>query len=115
MLHQLTGGRVVTAVPVCDQVISQKANQAIFLSLSLRYTSSNSSLLRESSSESLAQAALQLRDRFWYLQSMVHLTLPKTGVSCKKESIFIQRYSIPSVYWRKSLGNLFRLCIYTPR
>lgn len=41
VLHQLIGTRVVTTVPVCDQMISRKANQALFLSLSLKYTSMN--------------------------------------------------------------------------
>ena len=95
MLHQLIGARVVTAVPVCNKAISQKANQALFLSLSLRYTSTNFSWLKGSGSEPLAQAALQLGERFRHLQSAVHLALPKTGVSCRKDQSFFRGTHFP--------------------
>lgn len=92
VLHQLTGARVVTAVPVCDQAISGKANQALFLS---EVCFHKLQLTERTQFRAWTQAALQLRERFWHLQSMVHLTLPKTGVSCKKDQSFFRGTHFP--------------------
>ena len=90
-----TGARVVTTVPVCDQVISQKANQAVFLKFEVTFLGLCWLKGSGSGSEPLAQAAPQLRERFWHLQSTVHLTLPKTGVSCRKDQSFFRGTHFP--------------------
>lgn len=79
-------------VPVCDQATSQNSNQAQVLSPSMKYSSTNFSWLNRSSTD---PSALQLRERFQYLQNSVQLTLPQRGVSCRKEQSFFRATNFP--------------------
>lgn len=91
-------------VPVCNQAISQNANQAQDLSLSMRHSSTSFSWLSRSGTEPLALQPGEIP------VPSEHSPAHPASERClmKEGSIFLQSYSFPEDYWRDSLDNLLR-------